>query len=396
MQVLFACQHLLVVFPCSHGHDGPSKGGTWGWTRTRGFSCTYDLASSRSLARRRPKYLQKLTCRCGHGHKDCVMQINGERVDVDVMPEMTIGDLKQKLKALQPSSDKVIRRITLVELLLEGKKQEEDELTLGQLGLSLDSNVLVLFTVNAVVAASKESSGRAAKELVAVYIPEEIDQIEHNAFQECSLLELVTMPSSVHQIGLEAFAGCMSLTRVTLPDSLKAIRASAFSGCTSLRILDDIPNSVTEIGDEAFKGCSSLVSVAIPEFLQMIGSEVFANCRSLRSVTFSDVTEIGRGAFSGCSSLQNLSLPDSLIDIGESAFFACASLATLWIPRQTASIGQKAFQLCSLLTSLSIPESVARIGPCAFSGCHSLKTLTIPNLQRLKTVFFATAPLWRM
>ena len=123
MQVLFACQHLLVVFPCSHGHDGPSKGGTWGWTRTRGFSCTYDLASSRSLARRRPKYLQKLTCRCGHGHKDCVMQINGERVDVDVMPEMTIGDLKQKLKALQPSSDKVIRRITLVELLLEGRNR---------------------------------------------------------------------------------------------------------------------------------------------------------------------------------------------------------------------------------------------------------------------------------
>jgi hypothetical protein len=38
---------------------------------------------------------------------------------------------------LQPSSDKVIRRITVVELLLEGKKQEEDELTLGQLGLSL-------------------------------------------------------------------------------------------------------------------------------------------------------------------------------------------------------------------------------------------------------------------
>jgi hypothetical protein len=40
---------------------------------------------------------------------------------------------------LQPSSDKVIRRITVVELLLEGKKQEEDELTLGQLGLSLET-----------------------------------------------------------------------------------------------------------------------------------------------------------------------------------------------------------------------------------------------------------------
>ena len=27
--------------------------------------------SARSLARRRSKYLQKLTCRCGHGHEDC-------------------------------------------------------------------------------------------------------------------------------------------------------------------------------------------------------------------------------------------------------------------------------------------------------------------------------------
>ena len=36
---------------------------------------------------------------------------------------------------------------------------------------SKDSNVLVLFTMNAVVSASKESSGRAAQELVAVHIP---------------------------------------------------------------------------------------------------------------------------------------------------------------------------------------------------------------------------------
>ena len=53
------------------------------------------------------------------------------------VPATLTGDLKQKLKALQPSSDKLIRRITVVELLLEGKKQEEDELTLGQVGLSL-------------------------------------------------------------------------------------------------------------------------------------------------------------------------------------------------------------------------------------------------------------------
>ena len=40
---------------------------------------------------------------------------------------------------------------------------------LGMVHRSEDSNVLVLFTVNAVVANSKESSGREAKDLVAVH-----------------------------------------------------------------------------------------------------------------------------------------------------------------------------------------------------------------------------------
>ena len=38
---LHASTFWLVVFPCSHGHDGPSKGG-----------CTYDLASRSNQVQR--------------------------------------------------------------------------------------------------------------------------------------------------------------------------------------------------------------------------------------------------------------------------------------------------------------------------------------------------------
>ena len=105
MQVLFACQHLLEsgqnkkVPPkknngwlCSHvpmamtaqvkavlgaglEHVVFHARMTWraGPTKCSG-QMNIPLAqafSARSLARRRPKYLQRLTCRCGHGHEDC-------------------------------------------------------------------------------------------------------------------------------------------------------------------------------------------------------------------------------------------------------------------------------------------------------------------------------------
>lgn len=49
------------------------------------------------------------------------------------------GEFKHKLKALQPSYDKLIRRITMVELLLGNEKLEDDEKTVREAGISTDA-----------------------------------------------------------------------------------------------------------------------------------------------------------------------------------------------------------------------------------------------------------------
>eukprot|EP00913_Durusdinium_trenchii_P031864 g29842.t1 len=209
-------------------------------------------------------------------------------------------DLKHQLRVLQPSADKLQRRITRVEVLLDHERLQEDEQTLGHAGLLPDSVVHVLFTMNAVVCSSQEASGKQPLELQVVSIPET-------------------------WIGAEAFANCSSITQVKLPESLAHIGESAFAGCASLRSVA-IPSWVA-IGEGAFKSSLSLDSVLT------LDTEAFCGCRSLKEVNIpGSLQEISPRAFSGCSALLKLSIPDSIREIGESAFFACSSLTTLNIP----------------------------------------------------------------
>ncbi len=94
----------------------------------------------------------------------------------------------------------------------------------------------------------------------AYTIPDGIESIAGDAFNNCSSLTSVTIPNSVTSIGDYAFYDCTGLTSVTIPNSVTSIGDFAFSGCTGLTSVT-IGNSVTSIGDRAFKDCSGLTSV---------------------------------------------------------------------------------------------------------------------------------------
>ncbi|CAK9110654.1 Putative surface protein bspA-like (TvBspA-like-625) [Durusdinium trenchii] len=186
-----------------------------------------------------------------------------------ILPETTILDLKQKLKAWNPSEDDLTRQLSSVQLVVDGKRFEDDEMVVA--AISPTSEVQVVFTNPAVECASQRCC--CSWELLDVCIPESVGIIEDHAFNDCSLLLRVSIPKSVRRIGACAFAGCSSLESLVIPDSVTAIGDHAFEGCRSLGDLS-LP-SVVQIGSFAFESCTSLISVSLSNSLVKIGCRAF-------------------------------------------------------------------------------------------------------------------------
>jgi len=89
-----------------------------------------------------------------------------------------------------------------------------------------------------------------------------------------------TVPNGVEIIASEAFNDSYNLTEVVLPDSVITISHSAFYNCYNL-IDIVLPNSVKSIGPYAFKKCTSLTEIVIPISVTSISWCAFEGCNNL-------------------------------------------------------------------------------------------------------------------
>ena len=74
------------------------------------------------------------------------------------------------------------------------------------------------------------------------------------------------------------------VTEIFVPDNVEYIEANAFSGCSGL-VSIALPNSVYGIGANAFGGCTSLENLAIPETVQVIDPAALGDCSVVPFVT---------------------------------------------------------------------------------------------------------------
>ena len=114
----------------------------------------------------------------------------------------------------------------------------------------------------------------ASTKLESIVLPDNVTEIEYDAFSICHELSNVAIPDGVKRIGQFSFSSTQKLKSITIPRSMNTIEESAFAhadGLTNIRI----PGNIKAIEDGAFYGCKNLTSITIENGLGNIGSSVF-------------------------------------------------------------------------------------------------------------------------
>ena len=118
-----------------------------------------------------------------------------------------------------------------------------------------------------------------------VFVPEMLDGkvvsvIGKSAFQENDSIEQIVLPQGIEVIESQAFQDCPCLQYVVMGTELKSIGRDAFSYCSSLKELR-LPEGMTVVDLCICAYCPSLESVVIPQSMEEINPFAFVECNKL-------------------------------------------------------------------------------------------------------------------
>jgi len=115
----------------------------------------------------------------------------------------------------------------------------------------------------------------------------------------------------VQSISNNAFKGNTAITSVTLPDTIESVGANAFQNCTNLVTFNG-GSGYTTFGNYMLAGCTSLTGVTMSDMVTSIGSYAFSGCTALEQIALDSVTSIGDRAFINCTALKDIAFGDEL------------------------------------------------------------------------------------
>lgn len=244
---------------------------------------------------------------------------------------------------------------------------------------------------------------RTITNVSSVFIPATVTSIGRFAFRCCKFLATVTfaegsqlksigvsafsgtepahpifkeiqIPDSVETIGINAFQNCQDLESITLPASLKTIEVGAFSGCRKLSEIR-LPTSLKAIQSYVFDGCSSLETVfydgSLAQWSQINTSNGFLGY-SCPSLVMGDYT----AQFISVKDENDPDPPPKTVTItkytGTESTVILPSTISSW---PVTKIGEDALKDNTTITSVTIPANVTEIGSNAFAGCTNLTSV---------------------
>ena len=214
-------------------------------------------------------------------------------------------------------------------------------------------------------------------------IPDTVEKINNNAFDNATAITEVTIGSAVKTIGNNAFVSCKALTKIKINDNCESIGESAFKGCTALQSVTLGKNTKT-LGNYCFYNCSSLSEIVWGEALEAIPYACFENCNALESVTIPQgVTVIEQNGFHACAKLESVTIADSVKTIGNYAFEYCRTLKTVDLGNGLERIKYEAFYQTAL-EEVTFPDSLSNVEDYIFAYVPLKKLHIGKGLQSFK------------
>lgn len=309
-------------------------------------------------------------------------------------------------------------------ITLLGKKDDDDEITLGKVGeysfYSCDQLGTVTFDISPfndyeTIPTKYEMSipqyAFAKSGLTGpLVIPPNINQISQYAFSNCpniNELQINRQYSIPLEIKNDAFRNSNIGKELVIPKYVTSLESRSFAntpiesltieGTTFTQTTEEIQTGpdgnpvivydyedlTTTIESNAFRDCSNLQTLIFGNDSITINGNSFRGCHP-KTLQLGNVNSIPTDAFVGMSLIDSaISIPDSITTIGDRAFSECSNIPSITISPNSklTSIGNAAFYKCKKIESIVIPPGVTKISEYAFYQCENLKEITI--LSRL-------------
>lgn len=128
-----------------------------------------------------------------------------------------------------------------------------------------------------------------------LYIPENIESIGANCFENTTGFNQVKFPTNLKYINDYAFYNTQ-ITELDVPGSVEIIAKGAFSLCNKLKTVK-LNEGVEELESMCFSGCEMIHDISLPDSLRTIGEKVITGWNTEIIRIPKNVTYIGRRNF---------------------------------------------------------------------------------------------------
>lgn len=191
-------------------------------------------------------------------------------------------------------------------------------------------------------------------------LPNTTRKIRSNAFRGCSKLTKINTLEGLTEIGDSAFLGS-SISSFVIPNSVNVIGANAFQECD---VLDSITlgDNISYIYSGTFAYCDNLSEINISASVESITISALYYCPKLKSIN----VDSNNGNY--------LSIDGVLFNKSGTTLLKCPEgrEGEYIIPNSVVNIETRAFDKCENITKIIFISSVIEIGAYAFRDCDNL------------------------